>query len=248
VEPTSIRILTIYAHPDDESFGPSAAMARYARAGAEIYGIFATSGEEGNSSAGPDVSPQELARLREKDTRDATALIGYREIHFLGYYDGRVDDTPTEDLRDHLLRHIVEIKPDVIITFGPAGITRHPDHVAVHHAAVAAFHVAREKGIGVRELYYDTVDGDGIDELDLHGVPDSQTTTWIDVSDTQWVKLDALRIHGRHIIDAADAAEQMGAETDGEYWATFHRAYPPVPKGLTLSGFLEGEQTTSPAE
>jgi N-acetylglucosamine malate deacetylase 2 len=239
--PPNLRILTVYAHPDDEAFGPAAALAKYARAGAEIYGIFATSGEEGNTGIKPAPTPAELARLREQDTRDAAKTIGYRDIQFLRYHDGTLSDVPVLEVSDRILQIMKEVQPHVVTTFGPAGITKHPDHVAVHLATVDAFHRAQEAGIDVRELHYDTVSGDAVEELGLSDYPDGQTNVWIDVTETQPVKLEALRTHARHVLDAHEAVERLSKELEGPQWATFHRAWPPVPQGVTLRGFLQEE-------
>ena len=240
-----LRILTVYAHPDDEAFGPSASLARYARDGAEIQGIFATTGEEGNTSVEPVPSPEDLAALREQDTRDAGEVIGYRMLHFLRYHDGTLKDVPTDELSRRVYSIIEDFDPDIVTTFGPAGITGHPDHCAVHHATVGAVKKAKEQGLSVSALFYDTVSGDAVEEMGLADSPDGQTNTWIDVTETQHLKVEALRIHGRHIRDAADAADQMEQDTSDTHWATFHRAWPVVPDGETLYGFLEDR---TPAE
>ncbi|HVX29181.1 MAG TPA: PIG-L family deacetylase, partial [Nitrolancea sp.] len=73
----ALRILTVYPHPDDESFGPAAVLAKYARRGAVIHGVFATRGERGEPLDGLDLTPEELAQVRERDLRDAAATIGY---------------------------------------------------------------------------------------------------------------------------------------------------------------------------
>ena len=56
-----MRILCVYAHPDDEAFGPSAILAKYARRGARIHAVYFTRGEHGNTSVEPKPGPDELA-------------------------------------------------------------------------------------------------------------------------------------------------------------------------------------------
>jgi N-acetylglucosamine malate deacetylase 2 len=242
-----MRIMTVYAHPDDEAFGPSATLAHYARNGAIIHGIFATTGEEGNTSVEPRPSPSELASLREQDTRDAAGIIDYQKLHFLRYHDGTLENVPQEELTARIYEVIKQFDPHVMTTFGPAGITGHPDHLAVHRSATAAFFRAREAGLSLAELYFDSVSGEGIDELGIGDAPDGQTNTWIDVSDSSEVMIEALRIHGRHILDAVEAAKRVEQDGADAQWGTFHRAWPEVTEGTTVSDFMASDATAGRA-
>lgn len=233
------RILTVYPHPDDESFGPAAVLAKYARRGAVIHGVFATRGERGEPLDGLDPSPEELAEWRERDLRDAAATIGYVGVELLGYADGTLDALPDGQLESLILAAIQRYLPDVVITFGPGGITRHPDHLAVSQATTRAVHHALDSGAQPMMLYYDAVRPQRAEQFGVADLPDGQPNTWIDVSDTADVKLDALRCHARHIKDAQQRLEQL--EREPETVATLYRALPDVPPGLRLTGLLTDE-------
>src|SRR2546423_1250274 len=144
-----MRILTVYAHPDDESFGPAAVLARLVSEGAELHGLWFTRREHGQAVIDPP--PPNLAELRTSALHEACSLIGYASVELLEYEDGTLDRLveAAEIVRERLRRH----SPDVVFTFGPAGITRHPDHTAVHRATLAAL-----DGFGAT-LYYDAVPG-----------------------------------------------------------------------------------------
>ena len=234
-----MRILVVYAHPDDESFGPSAVLAKYARQGAKIYGLVATRGEHGNTDLTPKPSPEELGRLRERDLRDAAAVIGFTHLEILGYEDGTLGEVPLREFEEQILAAIRRYHPKVMITFGPAGITRHPDHLAIHRAAVAAFYRALAEGLGVRELYYDAVPPERAREMGLEGLPAGHPNTFVDVSETYPVKIAALRLHGRHIVDAREMAERL--EREPQMVATLYRAWPEVNAGERVTGFLQNE-------
>jgi N-acetylglucosamine malate deacetylase 2 len=230
------RILTVYPHPDDESFGPAAVLAKYARRGAVIHGVFATRGEHGEPLEGLNLPPEQLAQVRERDLRDATVTIGYAGIELLGYADGVLADLPNGQLAALVLAAIQRYVPDVVITFGPGGITRHPDHLAVSQATTYAVHHALGSGAPPMELYYDAVRPQRAEQFGIADLPDGQPNTWIDVSDTALVKLDALRCHARHIKDAQQRLEQL--EREPETVATLYRAWPEVVPGLRLTGLL----------
>jgi LmbE family N-acetylglucosaminyl deacetylase len=234
------RILTVYPHPDDESFGPAAVLAKYARRGAVIHGIFATRGERGEPLEGLDLAPAELAQQREKDLRDAAAAIGYTGIEVLGYADGELEDVPEGQLEAWVLAAIHRYRPDVIITFGPGGITRHPDHQIISRVTTAAFHYALGEGVRLGELYYDAVRPQRAQQFEISELPDGQPNTWIDVSGTAAAKIEALRCHARHIKDAQLRAEQL--EIEPETVATLFRAWPDVAPGLRLTGLMTGDR------
>jgi LmbE family N-acetylglucosaminyl deacetylase len=232
-----LRILTVLAHPDDESFGPAAMLARYAREGAIVHGLFFTRGEHGQTSVTPPPTPRELAELRERDLRDATRTIGYAGIEVLDFEDGTLADLEPGVLEAHVQDAIERCRPHVVFTFGPAGITRHPDHMAVHGATVDAFHQAREAGIDVRELYYDAVPSAFAQEMGLSREPDGNPNSFIDVAAYQDVKIVALRIHARHIVDAARMVERLEATPQTAF--TMYRAWPPVPTGGRVTTLME---------
>ncbi len=231
------RVLTVYAHPDDESFGPAAALASYARAGATIYGVWATRGEEGETHLDSPPSREELARLREDDLREAGAAIGYAGVELLDFPDGGLAAVATEELEAVVFRAIERHCPEIVLTFGPAGITRHPDHVAVHRATTVAFDRARATGLGVRELYFDAVLSERAGEMDLASEPDGQPNTLIDTAATFPVMMAAMRAHARHMKDARERLVQL--ERDPEAITTLYRAWPPVPTDTIVTGWLQ---------
>ncbi len=231
-----MKIAIVYAHPDDESFGPAAVLARYARQGASIYGLFFTRGQNGESHLDPAPDPEELAQLRERDLREVAAAIGIKRLDVLDYVDGSLGAAPAGELRAHVLDHLLAFRPDVVLTFGPGGITHHPDHVAVHLAATEAFHSAREHGLGTRELYYDAVPPEVAAEMRIEDVPDGRPNTVIDVAETFPVKLQALRLHARHVADAREMVERL--ERQPQTTAMLHRAWPEVPAGTVVHELL----------
>jgi N-acetylglucosamine malate deacetylase 2 len=232
----TMRIFVSYPHPDDESFGPAAMLAKYARRGAEIRGLFFTRGEQGDSHIRPRPSPEELGGLREQDLRDASRVIGFQSIEVLGYRDGGVADVPEAELETHVDRLMRAFLPDVVVTFGPAGITRHPDHIAIHRATFAVFHRLRREGLSLRELYYDAMPPERAVERGMQQEPDGQANTLIDISETLEVKIEALRIHARHIADAREAVARLEREPRTE--ALLHRAWPAVQPGIVVRELL----------
>jgi LmbE family N-acetylglucosaminyl deacetylase len=150
------KLLAIFAHPDDETFGPGGTLALYARREVEVHLICATRGEAGKIPAELTQSYETVAQLREAELRCAAAELGLAEIHFLGYRDSgmagtpendhpnALDSAPLEEVTAKITNLIRRIRPQVVITHDPQGGYLHPDHIAMHKAAVAAFLAASD--------------------------------------------------------------------------------------------------------
>jgi LmbE family N-acetylglucosaminyl deacetylase len=149
-------LLAIYAHPDDETFGVGGTMARYSALGDRVTMVCATRGEVGEIAPGTDATPETLGEHRERELRDACAILGVTDVRFLDFRDSGMQGTPENDdprclhqaqperVIEPLVRVIREVRPDVILTWDASGGYGHPDHVAVHHHATAAFHAAAD--------------------------------------------------------------------------------------------------------
>lgn len=221
-------ILCIYAHPDDESFGAAGALARYARAGVAVYLLCATRGQQGTRPEGV-ADGEALGRLRERELREAAKIIGVRGVRVLDYQDGEVSGVPVEELVAHVSRELEEARPEVVMTFGPRGITGHGDHIAVGRAAEEAVRAyERRHGRSVRVFYYalspKTAQSLG---LELSG-PEVEITHAIDVSEVAEVKVRALACHASQE-DAREFVEHLRREPPRV--ELFHRASPPARPG-----------------
>ncbi len=150
----SRRLLAVLAHPDDESFGPGGTLALYAHRGAEVHLACATRGEVGTVAAELLQGHKDVAELREHELRCAAQHLRLSGVHFMGYRDsgmpGSPDNLHPQSLAaapldevaarvTHLLR---SLRPQVVVTFDPIGGYRHPDHIAIQRATVAAFDAA----------------------------------------------------------------------------------------------------------
>jgi LmbE family N-acetylglucosaminyl deacetylase len=140
-------LLVILAHPDDESFPMGGTLAKYAAQGVRVELICATRGEAGI----PGKSPVETAQIRERELRAAASVLGLSKVHFLGYEDGKLAAANAEAVVQDLVRRMWQIRPNAVITFGPDGISGHPDHLAIHRFTTQAFDRA---GLNGARLFY----------------------------------------------------------------------------------------------
>lgn len=124
-------LLFILAHPDDESFSGAGTAMKAAAAGARIVLVTATPGERGKAGEPPVCAPGELGAVRQRELRDAAAIIGFEEVHLLGFRDKELADAPADGIRRRLVSIIRHEKPAIVFTFDPDGFNRHPDHIAI---------------------------------------------------------------------------------------------------------------------
>ncbi len=156
-------MLLVHAHPDDESIGTGATMAKYAAEGAHVTLITCTLGELG------EVIPAELAHLaadadgglgeyRIGELAAACAALGVTDHRFLGgpgrYRDSGMMGLPGNEApgcfwqadvnvaAGELLGVIREVRPQVLVTYDDNGFYGHPDHIQAHRVAWRAFELA----------------------------------------------------------------------------------------------------------
>lgn len=133
LDETFRRVLLLTAHADDAEFFAGGALARLADSGAEITEIIAT--DNGRGSFDLDQATL-IAQSREVEAREAAKIIGKKQVEFLGYPDGFLDETPKNELRRIYMEWIRRVRPDLVMSFDAfAPFESHPDH---RHVAVAA--------------------------------------------------------------------------------------------------------------
>jgi LmbE family N-acetylglucosaminyl deacetylase len=129
------RLVVLAPHPDDETFGCGAAVARARAAGAPVGIIVATDGR--HSTVSTVFSPEKLAALRTGELRAACRVLGVpdSDVLQLGFEDGTLT-AQLPALVDRLTGLLVRRRPDVLLV--PCAQDGHPDHQALHHAGVRA--------------------------------------------------------------------------------------------------------------
>jgi LmbE family N-acetylglucosaminyl deacetylase len=160
-------------------------LAKYSAQGVETYLICASRGERGwfgleEQNPGPGA----LGRIRTKELENAVKELGIKELHFLDYIDGEVDQANHDEAIDKIVSLIRRIEPQVVVTFPPDGNYGHPDHVAIGQFTSAAIICAADSNYRYREnlpshrvlkLYY-VVDSENFIDLLAPFMPDMTFT------------------------------------------------------------------------
>ena len=194
--------MSIHAHPDDQEFSIGGTLAKWARLGCEIVSVIITSGDSGSNDPSKDGKyKEELAQLREQEQLAANAVLGIKHTVFLRYPDGELE--PTLSLRRDLTRVIRQFKPDTVATGNPEGwfygdeYINHPDHRAAAQAACEAVFPSA----GTRLIFADLLEAGyephEVKRLYIHGT--DKSNTWVDITDTMDLKIQALQQHASQI-------------------------------------------------
>lgn len=272
-------LMAVYAHPDDETLC-SGTMAHYAGRGLPVTMVCATRGEVGEIAPGTGATPETLGEFRERELREACAALGVDDVRFLGFRDSGMAGTPENDdprslnraaaaqAVEPLVRIIRELRPAVIATWDASGGYGHPDHIAVHHHATAAYRAAadaamyRELGRAhrVRALYYSVIpieefaairqeleargrqlDGPADGDAAFAALPRVPANCRIDVSGVYDRKRAALRAHRTQLDESGifgDLPDDLARRLFGVEY--FHRADPPLDGKAMLDDLFAG--------
>ena len=230
----------MHAHPDDETINNGATMAKYAAEGVQVTLVTCTRGEEGevlveslaNLASSRD---DKLGEHREIELKTAMGYLGIKDFRFLGspnkkWRDSGMIGTAQNERKDvfwqadlteaaqELVKIILEIKPQVLITYDEFGGYGHPDHIKAHQVAMLAAELASNQGWKISKIYWNTMPKSviqmGIDKMKEVGSsffgadsvedlpfakPDELVTSVIKAPDYVEKKLEAMKAHETQI-------------------------------------------------
>ncbi len=184
------KIMGIFAHPDDESFGPGGTFAKYAKEGHDIYIFTATKGQAGQASG--LIVTKTVGDMRPTELKNAVKTLGVRELILSEFYDGTLNESQLPLLKTQIAREVQRIKPDIIIIFEPGGISQHLDHIAVTKAVLQLYD---EKQISPQKLYYYGWPQEAMKLMGREGGIEVQKGACIDVSSVWDIKIKAMKCH-----------------------------------------------------
>ncbi len=123
------RIMVITAHPDDESFFAAGAIYKNHRLGGETFLICATAGEKGSGHLKKKITETQLAARRRQELAKSSKYLGISNVRMFNFPDGGLKFHKVEYFKKALIL-AKKIKPEIILSFGPDGISGHFDHIA----------------------------------------------------------------------------------------------------------------------
>jgi len=212
-------LLAVFAHPDDETFRPGGTLALLARGGVRVQVLTATRGEAGACGDPPLCTPRDLPARRERELECACAALGVESLRFLGYADGHLAEADAECLIAQTVAAIRATGAQALLSFGPDGLSGHPDHIAIGRCAAEAFHRVGN----VAALYTVAVPASLAQALGMRQVrpvPDAEIALVVDVSAAWEAKLAAIRCHATQL--SASPMLQAPVERKRRFFGTEH--------------------------
>ena len=193
-------VLVIAAHPDDAEFGAGGTVARWTSEGKEVVFAICTSGDKGTSDRG--MEPKQLAKIREKEQREAAALLGVREVVFLGHPDQELEDTP--EFRKQIVRLIRTYRPGTVATSNPyRRYISHRDHRIAGQVVLDAVYPYARDHLAYPDLLEEGLEPHKVQELLFW---DSEEINYrSDITATFDRKVAALRCHASQMGEIARA-------------------------------------------
>jgi N-acetylglucosamine malate deacetylase 2 len=189
----------LFAHPDDESFGPGGTIALLAKTH-DVFLICATKGEVGEDHS---ASKESLSNKREKEVIRAAQLLGIRHVFFLGHQDGQLNNNLYHIIAKQIEDLATKYKPELFLTYENRGISGHLDHIAISMITSYVFY----KLDYVRELHYFCIDESqrGIGQTYFvyfpPGYSGKEITKRVNVTSVLQQKLAAIQAHASQIKD-----------------------------------------------
>jgi LmbE family N-acetylglucosaminyl deacetylase len=255
--------MLVAAHPDDDAYGLAGTVALHGDDPRFRYVlVHATFGEAGDIAPGVDATPETLGQVRRAECEAAWRAHGrVPDRHeWLGHPDGGLHELPPGRLQGDIETVMAAERPDVVATFGPDGITGHPDHVEVGRATDAAFHRLRpDGGPGLRRLVHGALPQSVFERWNrnlvrrgrepwdptrvyhLRGVPDHEIGIVVDTSAVTDRILAGLLEHRsqRHVITTTGSDTESWARSTARECLVL--AWPPRPPGApVLADVFEG--------
>jgi LmbE family N-acetylglucosaminyl deacetylase len=189
-----MKLLAIFAHPDDESFGPAGTLAHYACSGHQVGLVTLTRGEAGSSGISKELTPAELASRRTCELHQAVRVLGLNYLKIFDLPDKKLSEVPEQTALKLIQSEIDFFRPDILITFHERGISGHPDHQTVSRWLLQLVKNPTES----RSLFFYGIIPEQAKHFSLRGLLPmtiTEVTHKIAVADFVDVKIQAMKCH-----------------------------------------------------
>jgi len=144
----AIKILYIFPHPDDESFGPAPAIARQLRKGHEVHLLTLTKGEATKERIRLGISQEEMGELRFREMQCVEKVLGLTSMTVLDLPDNQFKTLDPRIIEAAIETEVKRLKPDVLVTYPVHGISGFHDHLVCHAVVKRLFLRMRDEGAG----------------------------------------------------------------------------------------------------
>ena len=249
-----MKLLYVFPHPDDESFGPAAAMHAQLRAEHEVYLLTLTRGGATKQRHKLGLSIEEMGEVRYQEMRAAEKVLGLTGMTVLNLPDSGLKELDPRDIERVVTEHVQAIRPAVLISYPVHGISGFHDHLVMHAVIKNVYLNLKDRGVDyLRRLAFFTLRyaGDGTFKRGADFIIKQSLAQEIDCSvpineaDVEAMK-QALACYETYqeVIEQTGVADMFGEAVDFEI---FGEAFDPPLTDLTqqLEDYSTGDQSTA---
>ncbi len=211
-----MKILYVFPHPDDESFGPAPAIAAQRSKGDEVYLLTLTRGEATKQRFRLGVSKEEMGEIRFKEMQCVEEVLDLSGMTVCGLPDSGLKEMDPAEIEQVIRNYINKVKPDVLVTYAVHGVSGFEDHL-VSHAVVKRVYcdMKREgKKYPARLAFYTHFsEGEGSGKFNLKSSKQEEIDCWVEASDDDYNKflaaLDCYETY-QQVIEESNVKEEVG--------------------------------------
>jgi N-acetylglucosamine malate deacetylase 2 len=231
-----MKILYIYPHPDDESFGMGHAMSMQLREGHEVYLFTLTKGGATRQRHKYNYSIEEMGEVRYKEMLEVEKVIGLTGMRVIDLPDSGLKEMDPREIEVVVREEIERIKPNIIVTYAVHGISGFHDHLVIHAIVKRVFCELKEEADYLRRLAFHTITEEEANEVTffhLNGSKDEEIDCVYEVdAKSIEIGIKALDCYETFIdtINATGIKDHIRGKAHYEF---FQENYNPPVKGLT---------------
>ncbi|MBI2033092.1 MAG: PIG-L family deacetylase [Candidatus Levybacteria bacterium] len=189
----------IFAHPDDEAFGPGGTIAKLTKE-FDVYILCATRGQKGQNSSR---SSETLSKIRSNELKLSAKILGVKKVFFLGFRDGTLSNNLYHKIADRIEVYLEKLRPEAIMTFTQNGVSGHIDHITVSMVTMYIF----QKLHFIKEVWHHTGKDYIAEQMKNYfiyfpkGYSRSEVDKVVDISDVWEIKVQAMYQHASQMHD-----------------------------------------------
>lgn len=210
-------LVAVFAHPDDEAFGPAGTIALYSKTH-DVYLLCATKGEEGGKN-------KKIAQIRQNELLSSAKILGVKKVFFLGFKDGTLCNNLYHKLASKMEQKLRLLRPEILITTEPRGVSGHIDHITVSLATTFVF----KKLKSIKTLMYYCIDKKAAAHMEHYfiyfppGYSKKDVDKVVDISDVWNQKTSAINAHKSQKEDAKTILKRNEGLPGEEYFLILNK-------------------------
>jgi len=217
-----MKILYVFPHPDDESFGPAPAIAAQRRKGHEVYLFTLTKGEATKQRFRLGVDKKEMGEIRYKEMQCVEKVLDLSGMTVFDLPDDNLKEMDPADIEEVIRSQVEKIKPDVLVTYAVHGVSGFDDHLVSHAVVKNVFCDMRREGKEYPKrlafyTHFSEEEADG--KFTLKSSSQEEIDCWVEATDADYQKfLDALDCYETYqqVIEDSNVKEEVGTRVPFE--------------------------------